>query len=120
MAGERGGVESVHRPRLGRLQDQQEEHVGGGGDARQPLHKVLVRNTADHSAIIGESRVDGTGKRRLRGDQSPITLGGLGMLRCRMGVYTNAAAAIGIAQRAGVGRTRRIDVAMVWIQQKIR
>ena len=43
----------------------------------------------------------------------------MGMGKCRLGGYTDATAAIGIAQRAGVGRTRHIDVAMLWIQQKI-
>ena len=31
---------------------------------------------------------------------------------------TDAAAAIGITQREGVGRTRHIDVGMLWIQQR--
>ena len=33
-------------------------------------------------------------------------------------MYTDAAAAIGITQREGVGRTRHIDVGMLWIQQR--
>jgi hypothetical protein len=37
-----------------------------------------------------------------------------------IGVYTDASAAIGIAQRQGVGRTRHIDVGNLWIQQKQR
>ena len=36
-----------------------------------------------------------------------------------IGVYTDASAAIGIAQRAGVGRTRHIDVGALWVQQKV-
>ena len=34
-----------------------------------------------------------------------------------IGVYTDASAAIGIAQRLGVGKVRHIDVGMLWIQQ---
>ena len=33
-------------------------------------------------------------------------------------VYTDANAAIGIVQREGVGRTRHIDVNMLWVQQR--
>ena len=33
-------------------------------------------------------------------------------------MYTDASAAIGITQREGVGRTRHIDVGMLWVQQK--
>ena len=33
-------------------------------------------------------------------------------------MYTDASAAIGITQREGVGRTRHIDVGMLWIQQR--
>ena len=33
-------------------------------------------------------------------------------------MYTDATAAIGITQREGVGRTRHIDVGMLWIQQR--
>ena len=35
-----------------------------------------------------------------------------------LGAYTDATAAIGTAQRAGVGRTRHLDFGMLWIQQK--
>ena len=33
-------------------------------------------------------------------------------------IYTDANAAIGIVQREGVGRTRHIDVNMLWVQQR--
>ena len=33
-------------------------------------------------------------------------------------LYTDANAALGIVQREGIGRTRHIDVNMLWIQQK--
>ena len=33
-------------------------------------------------------------------------------------LYTDATAAIGIVQREGVGRTRHIDVNMLWVQQR--
>ena len=35
----------------------------------------------------------------------------------RIGVYTDASAAIGIVQRKGAGKVRHIDVGMLWIQQ---
>ena len=35
-------------------------------------------------------------------------------------VYTDASAAIGITQRQGVGKTRHIDVGMLWIQQSVK
>ena len=35
----------------------------------------------------------------------------------RIGVYTDASAAIGMAQRKGSGKVRHIDVGMLWIQQ---
>ena len=37
-----------------------------------------------------------------------------------IGVYTDASAAIGIAQRLGVGKVRHIDVGMLWVQQHQR
>ena len=36
----------------------------------------------------------------------------------RISVHTDASAAIGIVHRLGVGRTRHLDVAMLWVQQK--
>ena len=41
-----------------------------------------------------------------------------GIEKTKLGIYTDASAAIGIAQRFGLGRTRHIDVSMLWIQQK--
>ena len=38
----------------------------------------------------------------------------------KIGVYTDASAAIGIAQRKGSGKVRHIDVGMLWIQQNCR
>ena len=38
----------------------------------------------------------------------------------KIGVYTEASAAIGIAQRRGSGKVRHIDVGMLWIQQNQR
>ena len=35
-----------------------------------------------------------------------------------IGIYCDATAAIGMVQRAGIGRTRHIDVGMLWVQQK--
>ena len=35
----------------------------------------------------------------------------------KIGVYTDASAAIGMAQRKGSGKVRHIDVGMLWIQQ---
>ena len=35
----------------------------------------------------------------------------------KVGVYTDASAAIGMAQRKGSGKVRHIDVGMLWIQQ---
>ena len=35
----------------------------------------------------------------------------------KVGIYTDASAAIGIVQRQGVGKLRHIDVGMLWIQQ---
>ena len=37
-----------------------------------------------------------------------------------IGVYTDASAAIGMAQRLGVGKVRHIDVGMLWVQQSQR
>ena len=37
-----------------------------------------------------------------------------------IGVYTDASAAIGMAQRLGVGKVSHIDVGMLWIQQNQR
>ena len=37
-----------------------------------------------------------------------------------IGVYTDASAAIGMAQRLGVGKVRHIDVGMLWVQQNQR
>ena len=43
----------------------------------------------------------------------------LGMNVCDdFDLYTDANAAIGMVQREGVGRTRHIDVNMLWVQQK--
>ena len=36
----------------------------------------------------------------------------------RIEAFTDATAAIGIAQREGVGRTRHIDTGLLWIQQR--
>ena len=36
----------------------------------------------------------------------------------KVGIYTDASAAIGIVQRQGVGKMRHIDVGMLWVQQK--
>ena len=45
----------------------------------------------------------------------------LGMnVRDEFDLYTDATAAIGMVQREGVGRTRHIDVNMLWVQQKQR
>ena len=38
----------------------------------------------------------------------------------KIGVYTDASAAIGIVQRKGAGKVRHIDVGMLWIQQHCR
>ena len=38
----------------------------------------------------------------------------------KIGVYTDASAAIGITQRQGVGKTRHIDVGLLWIQQNAK
>ena len=38
----------------------------------------------------------------------------------KIGVYTDASAAIGIVQRKGAGKVRHIDVGMLWIQQDCR
>ena len=38
----------------------------------------------------------------------------------KIGIYTDASAAIGIVQRVGVGKVRHIDVGMLWVQQKQR
>ena len=38
----------------------------------------------------------------------------------KVGIYTDASAAIGIAQRLGVGKVRHIDVGMLWVQQNQR
>ena len=38
----------------------------------------------------------------------------------KIGVYTDASAAIGMAQRKGSGKVRHIDVGMLWIQQNCR
>ena len=38
----------------------------------------------------------------------------------RIGVYTDASAAIGITQRQGIGKTRHIDVGLLWIQQNTK
>ena len=38
----------------------------------------------------------------------------------RIGVYTDASAAIGMVQRKGAGKVRHIDVGMLWIQQHCR
>ena len=35
----------------------------------------------------------------------------------KIGVYTDASAAIGMVQRQGTGKVRHIDVGMLWIQQ---
>ena len=37
-----------------------------------------------------------------------------------IGVYTDASAAKGMAQRLGVGKVRHIDVGMLWVQQNQR
>ena len=37
-----------------------------------------------------------------------------------IGVYTDASAAIGMAQRLGVGKVRHIDVGILWVQQNQR
>ena len=37
-----------------------------------------------------------------------------------IGIYTDASAAIGIAQRLGVGKVRHIDVGMLWVQQNVK
>ena len=38
----------------------------------------------------------------------------------KIGVYTDASAAIGITQRRGIGKTRHIDVGLLWIQQNAK
>ena len=38
----------------------------------------------------------------------------------KIGVYTDASAAIGITQRQGIGKTRHIDVGLLWIQQSAK
>ena len=35
----------------------------------------------------------------------------------KIGIYTDASAAIGMVQRQGAGKVRHIDVGMLWIQQ---
>ena len=35
----------------------------------------------------------------------------------KVGIYTDASAAIGMVQRQGTGKVRHIDVGMLWIQQ---
>ena len=40
--------------------------------------------------------------------------------RSSFDIFTDAAAAIAITQRKGVGRTRHIDVGMLWVQQRQR
>ena len=45
-------------------------------------------------------------------------LADLGWRPAEIGVYCDATAAIGMVQRAGIGRTRHIDCGMLWIQQK--
>ena len=37
-----------------------------------------------------------------------------------VGVYIDASAAIGMAQRLGMGKVRHIDVGMLWVQQHQR
>ena len=41
-----------------------------------------------------------------------------GVIPEQMGVYADAAAAIGVTKRAGIGRIRHLDVGMLWVQQK--
>ena len=38
----------------------------------------------------------------------------------KISVYTDASAAIGITQRQGIGKTRHIDVGLLWIQQNTK
>ena len=38
----------------------------------------------------------------------------------KIGVYTDASAAIGITQRQGIGKTRHIDVGLLWIHNRAR
>ena len=45
-------------------------------------------------------------------------LSDLGHRPKEIGIYCDATAAIGMVQRAGIGRTRHIDVGMLWVQQK--
>ena len=58
----------------------------------------------------------------VRGSCEAIGVGALlrdlGFETGRIGVYTDASAAIGMAQREGVGRTRHLDTGALWIQQK--
>ena len=35
-------------------------------------------------------------------------------------MYTDASAAMGMVQRQGTGKTRHIDVGMLWIQQNVK
>ena len=41
-------------------------------------------------------------------------------MREKSGVYTDASTAIGITQRRGIGKTRHIDVGLLWIQQNAK
>eukprot|EP00969_Alexandrium_andersonii_P117621 5203030-Alexandrium_andersonii.AAC.1 len=41
-------------------------------------------------------------------------------LMARLQVCSDSSAAIGICRRAGVGRVRRLAVAQLWVQEKVR
>ena len=81
----------------------------------------MVEDPSKHSVIDcgGSTSGDGKGVCEAKG-VAAIMKDMTGEGQGAIGVYTDASAAIGMAQRLGVGKVRHIDVGILWVQQNLR
>ena len=105
-------VRRVRRHGLGGLSTHPSQYVGRHCVAQRAHCQTLGHDANGGRIVIGRSGVaQAIGMKSIAADMG---------IDLKIVVHTDSSAAMGIVQRAGVGRVRHLDVAQLWVQDHLR